>query len=533
MIGVIDNFHSAAFGQIIQPILRLYVSFDKSLSEGSFFRLNQSQLNGPDILRFAASDADTQSWDFYNYVDYSDRLVSMSWERSIEFPYTVQCGMADFTLDNTDGFFTPMNPKSAIGANNLPARPIRISAGFKSLDGAEAIPQMAGITEGMPSTYANAKTVGYHAVDMLQNICGQTLKSVVIARDSRTDEIIADILQSCGLAPSQYSLARGRFTIPFAFFDVGASVGDALKQIVQAEGGFMWLDELGVIRFETYAGRSGVAEVVATLSDYQIMSLESGDLSEIINHVKINAELREVQEYQEVYTKSSSLPSSPGQVNPDSLWVVPARGTKTISCGLSDPCYDVVAPTIGRASSVSWFTAVNLNLVPVTSGVTATGVLSSKAFNITFTNDNGYNVIIDEMKLWGEPAKVYEVLDYEAYDEESMDSYGDQLLEIGDNQFFQTYQQANSFASTVLKNRSEYNRIIKAEIKGDFAFQLLDLIKIDTSSEQYNGIYQITSISYDYSNYRLTTKLTLNATPIYEGEFTLNVSQLNGEDLIQ
>ena len=196
MIEVTDNFHKAAFGQIINPIVRLYVSFDKQLNDGGFFTLDESVLDGSDILKFAASDADTQSWDFYDYKDYSDRLVSASWERRLEFPYQIQCAMADFSLSNTDGYFTPLNRNSPIGLNNLPARPMRLSAGFKYPGATEFVPQIAGITDGLPDLNDSSRTVDYHVIDFLYDICNQTLKTVINMRNARTDEVIAAILQS-------------------------------------------------------------------------------------------------------------------------------------------------------------------------------------------------------------------------------------------------------------------------------------------------------------------------------------------------
>lgn len=526
MIEVTDNFHKAAFGQIINPIVRLYVSFDKQLNGGGFFTLDESVLDGSDILKFAASDADTQSWDFYDYKDYSDRLVSASWERRLEFPYQIQCAMADFSLSNTDGYFTPLNRNSPIGLNNLPARPMRLSAGFKYPGATEFVPQIAGITDGLPDLNDSSRTVDYHIIDFLYDICNQTLKTVINMRNARTDEVIAAILQSYGLSPAQYHLAPGKFVIPFVFFDVGVSVGDDLKKLVQAENGFMWLDEKGIVRFESAAGVASDTDIKANLSDYHIMSLTPGQLSDVVNHVKINIERREVQEYQEVYTKSASSRGA------SDLWVVSPNDTFTISCSLGEPCYDVVAPTLGKASSVSWFTAVDSHDVPVTSGITATGVLSSKAYIITFTNHHAYPVEISEMKLWGEPAKTYEVLEYDAYDDESVQKYGDKTLEISDNQFFQSYDQANLFARTIIKQHRDYTRVVKAQIKGDFAFQLMDLIRIQTAKGDYNGIYQITGISYQFGNNNLITELTLNGTNIEEGVFTLNYSRLNGEDLL-
>lgn len=527
MIGVSDSFNSAAFGQIIQPVVRLYISFEKQLNEGEFFTLGQSELDGPDLLKFAATDADTQSWDFYDYNDYSDRLVAISWERRLEFPYTIQIGMTDFTLSNTDGYFTPLSPKSSIGQYNLPARPLKISAGFRYPGSTEMVPQMSAITDGLPDINDSSKTVDYHGIDFLYQICQANLQATIVMRDARTDLVIAAILESYGLSPSQYRLDIGNFKIPFVFFDIGDNIGDALKKLVQSENGFMWLDEEGVVRFAASSSGSGDGGVVANLSDYEIVSLTPGTLNNVVNHVKITAEVREVQEWQEVYTKTSSAETVSG-----SLWVVPAGGDMTMTCGLGDPCYDMVAPTLGRASSVSWFTCIDSNGNEVKTGVTATGVLSSKAYTVTFHNTNTYSVEIDEMKLWGEPAKVYDVLDYDAYDDVSVEKYGDQLLEITDNQFFQTYLQANMFARTTILLHSDYSRVVEAEIKGDFSFQLLDLIKITTEKGDFDDIYRVMGSSYSWDGKQLVTRLTLVGNEVEEGVFTLNLSKLNGDDLL-
>ena len=526
MIDVSPSFHDKAFGQVIAPKVQIFVAFEKQLNEGSFFTLGQSELDGPDILRSGVVDVPAQNWDFYNYKNYTDRLVSASWSRSLEFPYQIQCGQADFTMDNTDGLFTPLNPKSPIGEDNLPSRPMRLYANYAG--STEVVPQMCGLTQELPDLNTESRTVDYHAIDFLYDICNQTIKSAISMREVRTDQVIAAILEDYGLAPSQYQLAQGQYTVPFVFFDIGENAGTALKQLVQSENGFLWLDEKGIVRFETASSIYGDTEIVATLGDYDIVNITPGQFGDIVNHVRITAEVREVQEWQEVYTKTASDDSVS-----DSLWVVPANGTFTISCGLGDPCYDVVAPTLGRATSVSWFTAQDAHLDEVTDGVTATGVLSSNAFTITFTNTHSYAVEINEMKLWGEPAKVYDVIDYDAYDDESVEAYGNQLLEITDNQFFQTYSQANNFGKQLIGARRDYNRMLQVEIKGDFSFQLMDMIKIETTAEEYDGIYHILGISYQIQNGYLITTLTLNGTGIKEGAFTLNFSHLNGEDLIQ
>lgn len=527
MIGVDEGFHKLAFGQVIAPLVRLYMSFDKKLQMGKFFTLNSSQLNGADILKASSVDVPAQNWDFYNYRDFSDRLVNANWERRLDFPYQIQAGLGDFTVDNTDGYFTPLNPKSTIGKDNLPARPFRLYAGYNG--NPQILPQMVGITDGMPDVNNGSRTVDYHGIDFLYHICNHTLRNIVDMRDVTTDQVIAAILEDYGLAPSQYQLAKGRYKVPFVFFDIGEDAGSALKQLVQSENGYMWLDEKGIVRFETVSSINGQIGISAHLTDYDIISLEAGGLDNIVNHMRVQAEIREVQEWQEVYTKSSSLEDVS-----TSLWVVRPGDTYEISCNLSDPCYDIVAPKQGRAADVSWFTAIDQNGNTVSTGVTATGRLTSNAYIITFKNSNSFAIEIDEMKLWGEPAKVYDVIDYDAYDDESLEKYGDQLLEISDNRFFQTYYQADAFARSIIAQRKEYGRVVEAQIKGDFSFQLMDQIEIETQAGEYDGIYRILGISYSWNGKTLITKLTLNGgDEITPGEFTLNVSQLNGEDLIQ
>lgn len=527
MISVSEVFHKMAFGQIIKPLIRLYVSFNKEIEVGQFFLLNQSQMNGQDILKGSKEDIPAQDWDFYKFSDYTDRVTSANWSRSLQFPYQIQCSMLDFTVSNTDGYFTPMNSKSSISAVNLPNRPVKLFAGF--VDNTQIVPQFVGLTQELPDLANSARTASYHAIDFLYDICNQPLTKAIAMKNVPTDVVIASILESYGLAPSQYKLAKGRYTIPFVFFDIDEDAGSALKQLVQSENGYMWLDEEGIVRFETSASINSNTDIVAKLSDYDIISINPSDMSDIVNHITINAEVREVQAWQEVYAKSDSTESVS-----DSLWVIPANGKSEIRCGLNDPCYDVKAPTLGKATSVSWFTAIDSHLNEITDGIVATGVLSSNAFTITFVNSHSYPVEINEMKLWGEPAKVYDVINYDAYDEESVSKYGNQLLEISDNQFFQTYQQADHYARSVIGERKDYDRIITTEIKGDFSFQLMDLIEIESQMDDgYNGVYRIIGIEYSLNESGLTTKLSLNGAKLRDGEFTLNISILNGEDKLQ
>lgn len=517
MITVPIDFHTLSQGQVINPVAKLYISFLKDKrNDVEYFTLDQSQLDGNDLLG-SSEDNPIQLWDTYNYFDFSDRLIGVSIERSIEFPYNTQAAMCDLTLDNYDNYFTP-GKGSTIDQYNLPRRPLKVYAGFKAMS---VIPQFVGITQNMPDVNSKSGTVDYHATDFLSEIAEQTLNDTIAMREVRTNEVLAKIVEQFGVLPSQYSFEQGDNIIPFVFFDVGQNAGEAIRQLVQAENGKFWLDEMGILRFQKrYSATQAPA---LSISDYSIISVEPKGTSDIINHVKISCELREVQEYQTVYSKRSSGDST------SNLWVVGAGQSISRACKLEDPCYDVVNPTLGKSSAVSWFTAKNVGGSEITTGVTATGALSTNAYTITFTNNNLFPVEIDEVELWGEPAKVYDFLDFDAYDDESVEKYGEQVLEITNNPFFQSYAQAESFAMYMLRDRANYNQTLNLEIKGDFALQLSDSIEI--AEGDYAGNYVVDSIKWNLGVGRLDTQIKVHKfEPV--NFFILDQSQLDGPDVL-
>ena len=517
MISVSDKFHELARGQIIQPIVAPYISYDKSYNPAiGFFTLDQSILDGPDLLATTETNP-LQIWDLYNYQDYSDRLVELNLSRSVEFPYTVQIAQADITFDNHDGYFTP-GSGSAIDQYNLPARPARIYAGFQ---GQGAIPQLVGLTSDMPDINQGSRTADYHVDDFLTSICESSLVEIVDMRDARTDEVLAAIVEQFGLTPSQYDFEQGANTIPFVFFDIGQDAGEAIKKLVQAEGGRFWLDELGVLRFQARGSFSD--ELAMTFDEYSIIDVRPSDNSQMVNRVKIQADIREVQEYQVVYTKNAT---GQGDTN---LWGVSKDFPNTIACSLSDPCYDVQNPTQGRSSSVSWFTVKDENDNEITTGVTATSQLTSKSLIVTFTNTNNFDVYIDELQLFGEPAKVINVLDYEAYDDASVEEYGEHLLEITDNQFFQSDDQADLYARYMLYERAHYNPVLDVDVKGDFSLMLGDIIELQG---EFAGTYIVDGIDWQNGPGYLATTLKVHQynAPHY---FTLDSSELDGTDVLK
>lgn len=505
MINTASIFHDRAKGQVIAPIADLYISYAKNyVDEADFLVLDESQL-GIGLLAPNGGEGVLQMWDKYDYLPFSDRLVSLDIERSIEFPFNTQMAMADFTLDNYDNYFTP-GSGSTIDSDNLPGRPVKTYAGY---NGGEVVPQFVGLTTKMPVVDTKKGIVSYHAVDFLQEIANQTLNTIVDMRDVRTDEVLSAIVEQFGVTSAQYDFEQGVNIIPFVFFDVGQNAGEAIQKLVQAENGKFWLDETGMLRFthRISAKRGQLPIPEEAMGDYQIISATPGSYSDIINHVIISCDLREVQEFQTVYSKTPKSDSA------DTNWVVPPNSSITRSLSLEDPCYSVVTPTLGRATSVSWFTIVNSVGTEIPSGASISGTLTNNSYIVTVTNTNNFAVEVDNLVLWGEPAKVYDHLDYDSYEDTSVEQYGDHRLTIADNPFFQSYEQAVAFADSILSERAFYSGTMAMQIKGDFAYQLGDVFDV---TGKYAGTYKIDKIQYHLEAGELETTIEVHKFPHYE-----------------
>lgn len=513
MISVPTLFNDLAKGQVIELVSRFYVSFSKTLNPDlSFFTLNQSELDGGDILEPYGGGV-LQLWDAYAYTDYSDRIVSIDLERSIEYPYNTQMAMADIVLDNYDKLFDVLST-DPFAADNLPGRPVKLYLGF---GGYGVVPQFVGLTKGLPSCDMNNGVATYHAVDFLSEIASQNLVDIIDMRNVRTDEVLEAIVQQFGLTSYQYDFEPGKNIIPFVFFDIGENAGDAMQKLVQAENGKLWLDETGMLRFTKRD--AGVSVQSYNMDDYQMVSAQVMGDSGIVNHIIISCDLREVQEYQTVYSKTPK--NDLGSV--DLSWTVVKNSALTRNLSLEDPCYSIVAPTLGRASSVSWFTAIKDDGTPVTSGVSISGQLTNNAYIITITNANNFDIEIDGLVLWGEPAKVYNHLDYEAYDDVSVEKYGDYRLTISDNKFFQSYDQAVEYADSILRERANPAKRLQMQIKGDFSLQLGDVIQ---KTGEFAGRWQIDSIRYHLEAGSLETTLETHKVELREW-FILDSSKLD------
>ena len=516
MQNVPSGFNDMAQNGVRPHIYGLYFSFDKAYDDTrTFFTLDVSVLDGPDLLA-PNNDNPLQQWDYYDYDEYTDRVIMMQWDREIQFPFSVQAGMADVSLNNYDGYFTPSSD-SPLSDYILPGRPLKLFSGF---EGFGKLQQFVGITQKMPIVDDKDKTANFHALDFLSEIFILPMNETVALANVRTDEVLEAIFTQFGLSPAQYSLPKGRNTIPFFFAQKGDYAGDILRKLMQAEMGQLWIDEQGIIRFRERLElpQDPVIEFNDTNVEY---ATNTGD-SDVINKVVIRSVIRDVQEFQPIYEKVDTDGTA-------DLYVIAPNSTKQFEISLTDPCLDVVEPTLGFASGVSWFTVKDSADDNVASGVSVdSSELRLNTYVLTFENTNSFAVEINAMEVWGEPAKQVDYIEYEAKDQDSIDIYGDQVLEI-ENDYFGSYSNCDSFAETIIDACKDYAGFVELGVKGDPTLQLNDVITVDTRN--ISGTFRINKITNTLQDSKYTQIIKARRYNPREW-FVLDVSVLDGTDVL-
>ena len=522
MQTVVNGFNDAMQGNVVPLDWAVRVSFDKQFDDNvTFFTLDVSELNGVDVLG-SDNDNPLQEWDKYVYSNYSDRIIDMEWSRSIDFPYSVQSAMADITLNNYDAYFTPRG-SSPIEEYILPKRPVRLLAGVRPYG---VIPQLVGLTQGMPEINNSSRTVSFHILDFLSEMFSMNLTQTIAMQDVRTDEVLEELFTMFGLLSSQYSLAKGRNTIPFLFFEKGIQAGTVLRRLMEAEGGALWLDEQGIIRFQERLELPNTPQY--TFDETNIISIDSAGDDEIINDVKIVSNVRKVQAFQPIY--SNVQDDENAYIDYDNTFTVGANSTAFHPyASLENPAISATVPTLGKKTDTSWFTAVKSDGSEVFTDVSITLTqLNANSYTMLFKNDNSFPVYITQVEVWGEPAKIVDEIRFRAYDEDSVEKYGNQVLEI-ENDFFGTISNCNSFAMYILDAYKEFAGVITLTVKGLASSQLGDVIDVDY--EAFTDTYRIIGISNKMvKNEYQTTIRARHYTP--REWFVLDVSELNGSSVL-
>lgn len=528
MNTVSERFHELASGSVRPLDWEVGISWSKARNTSTnWFTLDQSALNGSDLLSDSASNP-IQKWDFYDYKNSRDRVLEMSVERSVAFPYNIQSAICDVKLNNYDGYYSIDNPDSPIMGEVLPSRPLRAFLGFRE---AGVTPVFVGLTKAIP-TYSGTHntTAQITALDFLSEIGETKLNKMIMMKDVRTDEVISAILQQAGLDTWMYNLDHGLNVIPFVYYDTEKDAGNALKELVQAENGVMWLDEQGIVRFSPRTAIIG-SESVKTFTPSDIVSIKPSASAGIVNRVHVEADVRKVMNNQLIFSADNEN-SWDGSASDDS-YRLKANGDTQIWVSFEDPIWQCQAdPILNGADTGSAFTAVDLHGDAVNQRITAVGQLFATSMLITFTNTNNFPVSITYLQIFGEPAKVIgesPTITYTAEDTESIERFGICELSITDNKCFGNQQNIDTFAEDVLNLYSDYSPTLELNVKGDPSLQIQDVITL--AGTDYDGDYLIKGMKHSLTQSKLETTITVIKHTVLRN-FILDKSVLDGTDVL-
>lgn len=468
-------FRQIAGGNVRPLSWGLRASFDKQFDPSlTFFELDTSLLDGPDLL--ASSDADVvQEWDKYIYTDFSDRVISIEITQDQTEPFSVVQSMADITLNNFDGYFTPQGG-SPIQDYILPKRPMRLLLGF---DGTN-LPQFIGLTENMPELDKISRTVRFHLIDFLTFIFDREIPETTMLEDVSTGEALDFLFQSVGLLPGQYVLDIASFNrIPWFYVEKGTKVGTVVNELMEAEQGRLFMDELGIIRFvnrQSYNTNPVWYFDHSRIIDYQVSSID-----DIINFVRIECDI--LDKFENVPLWSASQPIQ-----------VPAGGSVEVWSAYQDPVTAVDSPTESDVEiEASSYRATQEPTGNTTvSSVTLTSIENfSKASKLVFSNSGPLDCYIVNLDLWGDAIRVVDTIIVEESDQTSIDNFDERRYEIKTN-YIQKQSNAITKAAILVDDYKDFGSVLDVDVKGNPALQIGDVITLDTDT--YSGDFIITKL---------------------------------------
>jgi hypothetical protein len=468
----------------------LFISFARELDVAAdFFTVGVSTVGGPDIIK--GTDDVLQLWDKYQYLDYSNRVMTMEWSQSMDPLYSVQSAIGDIVLNNYDNYLAGDNFA-------LPYRPVRLGAGFgNTMTGdVEILPQFIGVTEKAPTIDESAKTASYHVIDFMSTIYNRPLNQAIILTNVTTDDALDALLQLVGLSPTQYDLDPGFNVIPFLYFPADTKFGDAAQQLMQAEMGRLYMSETGRI---TFKNRQNFSDTPVWYFDrHNVTAYQSRKQDDIINVVEITANVRTVQAKQKYWELTSATE-------------IPAGGSIDIWANFSDPVTTVDTPVYFTSATTSLYTTNKLEDgtgSAVTSGVSVTTTQFATSYLMTFTNANAYSVFISTIQLFATPAIAVKTVYIREQDDDSVAQYDEHVLQIN-NDFFIDESTATSKAKIILTDNATYGQVQQVTVKGHPGLQINDAITLAVRKRTYIALQgdTLTSVAAAYG----TTLLALEA----------------------
>lgn len=521
---------SSQFTTLTQSSMRplaysVAVSFTKAYDpDVEFMTIGVSDIGGNDIIK-GVNDV-VQEWDKFDYVDLSDRVISVEYNREVDPPLSsLTLATAEITFANNDDFFTPGNESSPVADYILPRRPVRIQIGF----GSEVVPIFIGVTETVPIISESNKTAKIRCIDFLSSLINKPLDTAQTYVNMTSSEVISALLQDqAGLLASQLDLDLGTIVIPYVYFERGKKLGDALNEIAQADLGNISCTEDGFIRFQNRINWLDNVKVW-DFNKENVLEIKTPDVNSIINVAEIFSNKRAVQPNALIWELGSPVEVRAGE-------------SVEIFANFEDddgalPVISVDDPTYSATPTGASYYSTNENSdgsgAPMNADITLTSTdMFSTAFKMVFANSGSSSVYITAIQLYGEAARVVDRIYVREQNDDSVgtqDGFDEQPVTI-ENDYIQTQETAEALARIIIDDRGEFQDQLKMLVKGVPQLEIGDVVQYtDDKINQQFFVTRINGTLARDSGFRQFLEMTQRE---FRTFFRVGISEIGGTDEI-
>lgn len=364
-----------------------------------FFTLDQSNLDGPDVLK--GPGGTVTFFDKYDYVNETKYVKNFRITKKISSrPWGVIMATAEIELNNTTKRFYPGFDPTIGAYTELQGRPIKLGAGING----EFITLFTGYAK-KPTHQLSKRTSTMTAFDAMTYL--STVKSNLGAFvNQKADYIIKQLLIEQGFSTAQFNIEPSLQQTIGYLMPKDQFVTDIFNDICAAEGYIMHADENGIIQGWNRLHLLGTRTSVWTFN-YSNLSDINWASAPIINSAQVVAKPFKPASFNKLFETDSVSDDRyipPGQSKDifvefkDDLGSFPAISVDTpvyISSGTGSSTYSTNFASDGSSDTGQSF-------------ITLSSVYNfGSKYRMTFTNSNTtHGIYITKITLFGQPAKV-------------------------------------------------------------------------------------------------------------------------------
>jgi len=408
--------------------------------------------------------------------DVTERVNYLEIVREREAEGTVPVGnvsTAELTLelDNSDGVY--YRRSGSVYAGYLTAnRKIRVWAGCVLADGTEEMVELGEFFTRSWKASAGEVLAYVKAWDRSKRMKEERYSTSTVVEGKRIDELVAIVAEAYGLIAADMVLDVSATTVEYAWFE-SKSFWSHLSDLAIGEGGSIYFDGNGKLRFENREHLAGQTVSVATLTDLDLIEdiEEAWEQDRLRNKVVVPVRPLTMGSETEVYNLATEI-------------TVPAGGTKSLTVYYAvRPVMEVQTPVITGGANVS--------------------IDSWTAYawggSLVLANAGGSDEAVTAITISGKPLEELGGLRAVAFDATSIEDYGTRTYTIPDagSRFIQDLSVAETMADDLLDVMGDPGAEVPVSGRGRPELEIADRVTVED---------EMLSISNDYWILRMVLK---------------------------